>query len=230
VERHEDVISTIYEAYDIATSGEPGPVFVEIPVNLQLFQGEVRDLPTYQKKRMPPEIDMQRIKEAVDLLTDADHPCIYVGWGAVDAVKHTRAIADALIAPVATTVQGKSSFPANHPLYTGVGFGKASKPSGQHAFTNCDCMLAVGVRFSELATGSYGIEEPKNLIHVDINPHVFDKNYRSKVSIEGDATEVLEAIANELISRNFRSPRDVETVGEKIRKDNLDYYNEWLGE
>ncbi len=230
VERHEDVIATIYEAYDIATSGEPGPVFIEIPVNLQLFKGEVADLPKYQKKRMPPEFDKIKVKEAVDLLLKADHPCLYVGWGAVDASEQTQRIANMLVAPVSTTLQGKSAFPADHSMHTGVGFGPASKPAGQHAFANCDCMLAVGVRFSELGTGSYGIPEPKNLIHVDINPTVFDKNYKTKIAIEGDANEVLEAIADELESRNFKSPREIGNLGEKIRKDNKEYYNEWLGE
>ncbi len=230
VERHEDVIATIYEAYDIATSGEPGPVFIEIPVNLQLFKGEVADLPKYQKKRMPPEFDKTKVKEAVDLLLKADHPCLYVGWGAVDASEQTQRIANMLVAPVSTTLQGKSAFPADHSMHTGVGFGPASKPAGQHAFANCDCMLAVGVRFSELGTGSYGIPEPKNLIHVDINPTVFDKNYKTKIAIEGDANEVLEAIADELESRNFKSPREIGSLGEKIRKDNKEYYNEWLGE
>lgn len=230
VERYEDVIPVIYEAYDIATSGEPGPVFVEIPVNLQLFRGEVNELPRYQQKRRSPEFDMSKIKNAVDLLIESSNPGIYVGWGAVDAIKHTKRITDLLVAPVATTVQGKSSFPADHPMHTGVGFGLASKPAGQHAFAKCDCMLAVGVRFSELATGSYGIPEPKGLIHIDINPLVFDKNYKSEIAIEGDANEVLKAIADELETRNFKSSRDAQTMGDKIRNDNKNYYDGWLGE
>lgn len=228
IERYEDVIPTIYEAYDIAISGEPGPVFVEIPVNLQLFTGEVKELPKYQKKRMPPEFSKEKVKKAVDMLVKADNPGIYVGWGAVDAHEYTQKIANLLVAPAATTVQGKSSFPADHPMHTGVGFGAASKPAGQNAFSNCDCMLAVAVRFSELATGSYGISDPKNLIHIDINPEVFDKNYKTELAIEGDASEVLKAIAEELESRNFKSPRDLIGLGEIIRSDNEKYYKEWL--
>ncbi|RLD21249.1 MAG: thiamine pyrophosphate-binding protein [Bacteroidetes bacterium] len=230
VERHEDVISTIYKAYDIAVSGEPGPVFVEIPVNLQLFRGGVSGLPEYTRKKAPLEFDLDLVKRAVDLLTQAAHPAIYVGWGAVDASEPTRRIADQLVAPVATTVQGKSAFPADHPMHTGVGFGLSSKPAGQNAFANCDCMLAVGVRFSELATGSYGIEEPQNLIHVDINPEVFDKNYQTKIAIEGDANTVLKAIAEELEARDFKASRIMQTEGDKIKSDNQKYYAEWLGE
>lgn len=228
IEKHDEVIPTIYKAYDIATSGEPGPVFLEIPVNLQMFKGEVAELPVYQPKRKAPEPDMNKVKKAVDLLTKASHPGIYVGWGAVDAAQYTQRIAELLAAPVATTLQGKSAFPANHPMHTGVGFGASAKPAGQNAFSKCDCMLAVGVRFSELATGSYGIPEPQNLIHVDINPKVFDKNYKTEVAIEGDAAEVLEAIVKELESRNFKADRDFQVIGEKIKKDNQEYYQQWL--
>ncbi len=230
IEKYEDVIPTIYEAYNIATSGEPGPVFIEIPVNLQLFRGEVAELPKFKKKEKSSEVDIEKIKKAVDLLMNAERPGIYVGWGAVDAVEHTKRIADILVAPVATTFQGKSAFPANHAMHTGVGFGASAKPAGQNAFAKTDCMLAVGARFAELATGSYGIPEPKGLIHIDINPQVFNKNYQTEMSIEGDATVVLKAIADELEKRKFKSPRDFKALGEKIKSDNKKYYDEWLGD
>jgi acetolactate synthase I/II/III large subunit len=228
VDKYEDVIPTIYQAYEIATGGEPGPVFIEIPVNLQLFQGEVSGMPTYQRGQFPPKVDAAKVKRAVDMLLTAKNPGIYVGWGAVDAVEYTKRIANILVAPVSTTLQGKSAFPADHALHTSVSFGPTGKPSAQRAFADCDCMLAVGVRFSELATGSYGIQEPKNLIHIDINPEVFDKNYKSELSIEGDATLLLKAIAEELESRKFIAPRDANALSAKIKRDNADYYNEWL--
>jgi len=228
ITRYEDVIPVIYKAHDIAISGEPGPVFVEIPVNLQLFKGEVHELPAYHKKIRKSEPDPDKVSKAVDLLTRASNPAIYVGWGAVDAIAQTKRIAELLVAPVATTLQGKSAFPADHLMHTGVGFGASAKPAGQNAFADADCLLAVGVRFSELATGSYGISVPKNLIHIDINPAVFDKNYKTEMAIEGDAATMLKAIANELESRNFTSKRELQTLGEKIRRDNTDYYKKWL--
>lgn len=230
IEKHDEVIPTIYKAYDIATSGEPGPVFVEIPVNLQMFKGEVDELPVYQAKRKVAEPDINKIEQAADLLVKSNQPGIYIGWGAVDAEEYTKRIAELLVAPVATTLQGKSSFPADHAMHTGVGFGASAKPAGQNAFSECDCLLAVGVRFSELATGSYGISVPENLIHIDINPEVFDKNYPSEIAIEGDATEVLKALLNELETRDFKTVRDFQKQGEIIKKDNSDYYQKWLAD
>ena len=223
---HAEIIPTIYEAYELAISGEPGPVVVELSVELQLFQGE-SDMPEYHKKITTPQVDQSKIKEAVDILIQAGHPGIYVGWGAVDATEYTKLIADKLVAPVSTTLQGKSAFPADHPFYTCVGFGPASKPSAQHVFAKCDAMLAVGCRFSEIGTGSYGIKEPENLIHIDINPEVFDKNYKTKIAIEGDAKEVLQAVWEELNSRNWSSTRDAAVLGAQIQKDNDNYFAEW---
>jgi len=226
-ERHEDIIPTIYEAYDLAISGDPGPVFIEMSVELQLFQGEAGEMPKYQRKPKGGTVDMSKVKEAADILTQAKNPGIYVGWGAIDAVEYTVQIADKLIAPVSTTLQGKSSFPASHPFHTCVGFGPAAKPSAQNAFKNCDAMLGVGCRFSELGTGSFGIQEPQNLIHIDINPGVFGKNYKTRLAIEGDASAVLKALAEELNSRTFDNSRDAVQLGAKIKKDNDDYFGEW---
>ena len=203
---HNEIIPTIYKAYDIAISGEPGPVFIEIPMELQMFKGKVDQLLPYTKSFQNPTFDKQKIKAAAELLVQAKNPGIYVGWGASMATEYTKNIADVLGAPVATTLQGKASFPASHPLHTGFGFGPNAVPASQKAFKNCDAMLAVGVRFSEIATGSFGVTVPENLIHIDINPQVFDKNYPSKISIEADATEALK----EMVEALKKAQKDME--------------------
>ncbi len=230
IERHEDIVPTIYEAYEIATGGEPGPVFIEIPVEIQMFQGTVSEIKKYIKKYKTPKADLTAIKQAVDLLINAKNPGIYIGWGSVHASESVKKIADILNAPVSTTLQGLSSFPANHPLHTGVGFGLSAVPAGQNAFKNCDCLLAVGVRFSELATGSYGVIVPENLIHIDINPAVFNKNYPAKVTIESDSKLALDALLDELNSRKFQSRLNKTAITEKIARDKKLYFDEWTKE
>ena len=79
IEKHEDIIPTIFEAYEIATSGEPGPVFIEIPIEFQLFQGEVSNLPIYKPKKYDYSIDNQIVESIVNLLISAKKPCFYVG-------------------------------------------------------------------------------------------------------------------------------------------------------
>lgn len=222
---HNEIIPTIYKAYEIATSGEPGPVFIEIPLEVQMFMGEVDQWLPYSKIYQNPQVDLKKIEAAAALLSKAAHPGIYVGWGAANATEHLIKIADLLGAPVSTTLQGKASFPASHKLHTGFGFGQNSTPAGQKAFKKCDAMLAVGVRFSEIGTGSYGVTVPKNLIHIDINPKVFDKNYPTKISIEGDAHDTLKLLADAL--EKIKLEKDSSALAKMIKEEKEKYNNEW---
>jgi acetolactate synthase-1/2/3 large subunit len=227
VREHRDIMPTIFDAYREATSGEPGPVFVEIPVELLLFQGEVPELPDFVPFREKAPLDAGSICSVADMLLQARHPALYVGWGAMDASASTRRIAEMFQTPVATTLQGKSAFPSDHPLHVGVGFGPTGLPAAQKTFRNCDCLLAVGVRFAEVATGSYGIEVPDNLIHVDINPEVFHKNYPAKLTITGDSSEVLAALVAELESRIAQKKSDLPNHASDILAAKQKYRATW---
>ena len=170
-------IPTLYEAYRTAVEGEPGPVFVEIPVDVQTAVVESGSLSLFRGHPTRPPLDMAAIEEAAHMLVNARQPGLLVGWGARYASEALQALSTHLAAPVATTLQGLSVFPANHPLHTGMGFGPSAVPAAQHAFADCDCLLAIATRFSEIATGHYGLTPPDNLIHADINPKVFNANY-----------------------------------------------------
>ncbi len=248
VKRHEDIIPSIFSAYQMAMEGEPGPVFVEIPVELQLFHEDVGALPKFPGLKTREFVDIipekkekeflavagdgvgekSTIQATVNLLLNAKNPGLYLGWGAVDAFEESKKIAELLGAPVATTLQGLSSFPANHPLHTSLGFGPTATPAGRNAFETCDCLLAVGVRFSELATGSYGLKTPENLIHVDINSEVFNKNYNARITIEGDSKQVLQAIIKELELHGRKEPVDYSVLANSIKKDKDEYQQSWL--
>ncbi|AOP36275.1 acetolactate synthase large subunit [Leptospira tipperaryensis] len=227
IQSYKEIIPTIYEAYRIATTEECGPTFIEIPVNIQLFQGEVDSLPLYQRSNSQTKVESEKIFEAIQILKSASHPGIFVGWGAKDAVKELIEISELLNAPVATTLQGLSVFPASHKNHTGMGFGEYSVPAGEAAFASCDCLLAIGTRFSEIPTGSFGMKVPENLIHVDINQNVFSKNYPAKVSILGDAKDVLTSLLEELKKENFSQIKDSKKLEELIFKKKQEYQNEW---
>ncbi|MBT3983402.1 MAG: thiamine pyrophosphate-binding protein [Bacteriovoracaceae bacterium] len=229
VTEHDKIIPTIYQAYHEAISGTPGPVFVEIPGELQLFQGEVGELPEYQEKVTHPFPSQDDINKACDLLIAAKNPCLYLGWGSKECSELTIEIAELLRAPVATTMQGLSVFPSNHPLHTGFGFGPSSVPAAENAFSDCDCLLAVGLRFAELATGSYGMNVCENLIHIDIDSEVIGKNYPAKVGLVGDAKEVLGQLLEVLRGKDVSSIRNKEAFCEKIKSDKKSYLAEWTG-
>ena len=176
IESYDEVVETVYRAYLTAVSGEPGPVYIELPANLQLLTGESGPIPEFSGEISRPELDREAVENAVELLSSAKNPGIFVGWGARHVIEDIKRIAEHLGAPVATTLQGLGAFPANHPLHVGMGFGPSSVPAAENAFSNCDAMLAVGTRFAEICTGSYGAVPPQNLVHVDINPGAIGRN------------------------------------------------------
>lgn len=225
IREHKDIVPTLYEAYQVATSGEPGPVFVEIPVNIQLFQAEVDEPPPFTPAASAIGVSDEAIAQAVDLLTHARQPGLFLGWGAHGASDLAVKLAERLNAPVATSLQGLSVFPASHPLHTGMGFGPAAVPAATEAFRHCDCLLAVGVRFGEIATGSYGIQPSWRLIHVDINADVFNVNYAADVAIHGDARDVLRRLLDDL---PVNSARHDDSLRARIRSDKERYRAEWL--
>jgi acetolactate synthase-1/2/3 large subunit len=227
IERHADVVPVLHEAWRVATSGEPGPVFVEIPVDLQLRPGDAGERPAF--KPAPPAghaAPAADIARAAKILRAAKHPAIFCGWGAVDATAELIAIAELLGAPVSTTLQGLSAFPGNHRLHAGFALGPAAVPAVENAFRDCDALLAVGTRFAEIPTGSYGWNPPKDLIHVDINPRVFNANYPAAVALEGDARAVLAALRDAL-APDAESAR-AGTVASAIAADKRAYREEWL--
>lgn len=225
--RHAEVIPTFYEAYRIATSGEPGPVFIELPYNIGNFLGDVDGLLEYQAESdtgTAPEV--AAVRRAAQLLVDAGQPGLFVGWGAVDVQPQLIELAELLGAPVCTTLQGLSAFPANHPLHTGMGFGAYAVPAAENAFARCDCLLAIGTRFSEIPTGSYSMPVPEQLIHVDINPQVFNANYPANVTLAGDARQIIPALLAEV--RVLQSTPRSSVLPEQIARDKAAYLQSWL--
>jgi len=227
IERHADVIPVIHEAFRVAMDGEPGPVFVEIPVDLQLMPGDAGDRPEFAPaptaRNAATASDVTR---AAALLRAAKHPAIFCGWGAVDATAELIAIAELLGAPVSTTLQGLSAFPGNHRLHAGFALGRAAVPAVENSFRDCDALLAVGTRFAEIPTGSYGWEPPANLVHVDINPAVFGANYPPAVALEGDSRAVLAALRDALGATPQSARAD--GVAAAIAADKRAYREEWL--
>jgi hypothetical protein len=130
VGRGEDIYPTIREACAVARAGTPGPVMVEVPVDLYLFRHDVDpDSWRAPEPPAPPAIDPAAVARAAAILNAVDcRPLIYLGLGAANAGADLVALAERLAAPVATTFQGKGVFPESHPLFLWNGFGPAAPP------------------------------------------------------------------------------------------------------
>jgi len=227
VMRHQDVVPTIFEAYRTAVSGKPGPVLVELPVDVQLFQGPIDGVPAFVPYTPPAVSAEKELDEAVALLTSAKAPGFFVGWGAVEVSDQLVELADLLGAPVSTTLQGLSTFPGNHPLHTGMGFSRAAVPAAENAFKECDCMLAVGTAFGEIPTGSFGCVVPANLIHIDIDAATLGRNFPAKVKIAGDSRVVIPQLLAKLKAKNVNNAERRSRVAAQIAADKKAYREEW---
>ena len=227
VRDHAGIVPTIYAAWRVATSGEPGPVLVEIPVDLQLFAGEAGTLPAVPAAEPTPVPSAADLDAAARMLTAASSPGIFCGWGAVEAVAELESLAAHLGAPVATTLQGLSSFRGDHPLHAAFALGPSAVPAGVNAFAGCDCLLAVGTRFAEIPTGSYGARVPANLVHVDLNPAAIGANYPAKVALVGDARATLGALLARLAPVTDAARRRAAAVAARISADKRAYVEEW---
>ena len=227
VRTHDEIWPAIHAAYAQATSGEPGPVYVEIPVDLQLFRGETGPdrRPAVVPGRMPAATEIER---AAQLIASARAPAIFCGWGAVGARAELVALAERLGAPVSTTLQGLSSFAADHPLHASFALGPAATPAGENAFADCDCLVAVGTRFAEIATGSYGARVPAALVHIDINPAAIGGNYPAAVALVGDAQPVLAALNAALGRGTGLDDARGQRRAAQIARDKAAYLAEWL--
>lgn len=197
-ESGEEIYPTLRKACRLAQEGVPGPVFVEIPANLYLFTHDVnleRQRTAFEGTRpyrKPP--DPETVKRVVGLLRASERPLLYLGLGALRAADRLVALAERLEAPVATTFQGKGVFPEDHPLALWPGFGAAAPKFARELAAESDVVLAIGCRFGEVGTGSYGLELPGPLIHVDIDPAVLGRNYEPQEAINADSALVVEAL------------------------------------
>lgn len=190
----DDLYPMMKKAIALATSGTPGPVAVEVPAEFYIL---THDAATLHDDTVEPEIPTAEEKEilrAAKLLNKAEHPALYLGLGAKGATDAAVALAERLGAPVTTSISGKGVFPENHPLWLWNNFGQSAPSFVRDIMDECDCLLAVGCRFGEVATGSYGLNPPETLIHVDINETVFDKNYRARLTVKSDARDFLEKL------------------------------------
>ncbi|PIZ37977.1 biosynthetic-type acetolactate synthase large subunit, partial [Candidatus Aquicultor secundus] len=185
----------IREAFQLAKSGRPGPVLIDMPVDMSKAEIDFKypeDLtipgykPTYKGHA-------KQIKEAAKLLAGAHKPIIYAGGGIThsEAWDELRKLAETVQIPVTTTLMGKGVFPDDHDLSLRM-LGMHGTRYANYAIMDSDVILAIGVRFDDRVTGKVSTFAPHaTIIHVDIDPAEISKNVRVDVPIVGDAKTVL---------------------------------------
>lgn len=192
---------TIKEAFLIANSGRKGPVLIDIPKDVQVNECEygIAVLP-----KMPEKAELPYDEEGViQLLNSAKKPFIYAGGGVIacGGEDYLRTLAEKLNAPVALSMMGRTAFPDSHPLSLGL-VGMHGSYQAAKVQSECDLMLAVGVRFSDRATGNLS-SYTKNckIIHVDIDKAELGKNLSPDFSVQADVKKWMKAVLPKLKER-----------------------------
>jgi acetolactate synthase I/II/III large subunit len=193
----------VHEAFYIASSGRPGPVLVDIPKDVFQAQGHYTPvtsihLPGY---KVFTEGHTGQIKRAAQMIWDAERPWVYAGGGiiAAGASDELREFAELVDVPVVCTLMGLGGMPAMHPNFVSMP-GMHGSYAANMGMSNCDVMIALGVRFDDRVTGRLSAFAPHaKVIHVDIDPAEVGKNRTPDLPIVGDVKRVLEKL-NKLLA------------------------------
>ncbi len=193
VARGSEIYQVVRRACQIARRAPAGPVLVEIPAEHYLFRHDA-EWKAPQVPAPPQAPRQEDLDSASNLLNASRRPLLYLGLGAAGARADLVALAERLNAPVATTFAGKGVVSEKHPLWLWCGFGASAPPFARRIAASCDLTLAIGCRFSEVGTGSYGLQPPGKLIHVDIDPSVLAKNYSPDLAVVSDAASFVSGL------------------------------------
>jgi acetolactate synthase-1/2/3 large subunit len=192
----------IKEAFYIASTGRPGPVLVDIPKDVSAGMIDYAPVEKVQLPSYKPTYSGHplQIKKACELIEKAERPVMLVGGGAIISGAHeeVRQLAEAIMAPVTTTLMGKGAFPEDHPLSLGM-LGMHGTRYANYAVIDCDLLIAIGARFDDRVTGKIESFAPRaKIIHIDIDPAELGKNVRVDVPIVGDARIILKKLISTL--------------------------------
>ncbi len=203
VKKVEDLAPIMREAFDIARSGRPGPVLVDITKDVTAASCEYVPQPLViaEPKACYCEEEMAK---AISYIKDAKKPFIYVGGGAVisGASKEVAELAELIDAPVCDTLMGKGAFDGYSERYTGM-IGMHGTKASNLGVSECDLLIALGARFSDRVIGNpKRFAENAKIIHVDIDKAEINKNIRVNASLIGDLKMVLKDLNAKIEKKN----------------------------
>ena len=197
----------IHKAFHIASSGRPGPVLVDIP--LDLTREEIDYEPISERPKLPgyqptTEGNIKQIRIAAKALANARRPILYVGGGVINgnASEELRALAAAGNFPVTCTLMGLGAFPAPHEQWLGM-LGMHGTRTANYSMDEADLIVAVGSRFDDRITGKLSEFAPRaKFVHIDVDPAEISKNVPAHIPIVGDCKDVLPKLTAEYSAQN----------------------------
>jgi len=197
----EDIPRTIHEAFYIARSGRPGPVVVDIPVDVSRAEIDYVPITEVSLPGYQPNIEgnAKQIRQAAKALAAAKRPVLYVGGGVVlgDASEELRALAASDRFPVTSTLMGLGSFPSEGTQWLGM-LGMHGTRTANYSMDQADLICAIGARFDDRITGKLDEFAPHaKFIHIDVDPAEISKNVPAHIPIVGDVKSILPHLTSE---------------------------------
>ena len=191
-------------AFQIAKSGRPGPVLVDITKDVTAASCEYEAKEPVTIARQVDTITEEDLERALLMIRKSQKPFIMVGGGAIlsDAAEEVRAFANKLQAPVADTLMGKGAFDGTHELYTGM-VGMHGTKTSNFGITECDLLVVIGARFSDRVVGNASkFAKNAKILQIDIDPAEINKNIETDASIIGDVKMILRKLNARLDPQN----------------------------
>ena len=198
VEDPDELYPTMRRAFEIARSGRPGPVLVDVPKDVQF--AACNDNGYRRLREAPTPVESPALERAAMLLRNAKRPLILAGHGVTlaGAEMELRLLAERTGIPVITTLLGISAFPDDHPLYLGWP-GMHGQASVNRAIDRSDLLFAVGMRFDDRITGAVAKFAPNaKVIHVDVDPSELGKVVKPTIGIAEDAKAAMRSVLGHL--------------------------------
>ena len=219
--KEQDLIpSMIKSSFEIASSGRPGPVLIDVPKEVQegeltKFDDSLIETPGYNPTTKG---NIRQIKKARDLIKEAKRPIILAGAGVIisNACCELKKLAYTINAPVMTSLLGKGAIDETDEMALGM-LGMHGRKVSNDSVNEADLLIAIGVRFSDRTTGRLDSFVPDTkVIHIDIDPAEIGKNVHVDLPIVGDARNVLESLNKTL--EGYEASNDVNNWAEMIKQ------------
>jgi len=197
VKNIKDLSKTIHKAFEVATTGRPGPVLVDIPKDVQFQKASYKN---YNKKKKSNGksnnfFSQKNINELIKLMSQSSKPIFYTGGGVVNSGPKASELLRELVSltgfPITSTLQGLGAFPGNDDQFLGM-LGMHGSYEANNAMHDCDLMINIGARFDDRITGKIDEFSPKSKkVHIDIDPSSINKNVKVDLPIVGDVAQVI---------------------------------------
>ncbi|HEX6002423.1 MAG TPA: acetolactate synthase 3 catalytic subunit [Burkholderiales bacterium] len=208
-----DIAATLKKAFYIAGTGRPGPVVVDIPkdITVQKAKFEYPESPAMRSYNPVIKGHSGQIKKAIQVLTGAQRPMIYTGGGVIlgDAAAELAQLVRLLGFPCTNTLMGLGGYPATDRQFLGM-LGMHGTYEANMAMQHCDVLLAIGARFDDRVIGNpkHFFEEPRTIIHIDIDPSSISKRVKVDIPIVGNVREVLRELVRQLEAAKARPDQE----------------------